>query len=213
MLWNMSEPQLFHHSSLVMEPSSFGSVQSGKVVHANSHHVAMSDNVANSCFVHDKTQEVCTEIARENVEIDLSDFSSTMSFGVLRESSSTQTIQPIISTRSDSSTFSCVESDHNVHNLTLDGGISWDRDTACLYLSSNKAFRFRFAESDGLSSSSRLCLEGLDPETGVYVPKVEFTKDWILVYFQNGKVVSNLVIGACHFGLIVVRYNVKVRFL
>jgi hypothetical protein len=37
---------------------------------------------------------------------------------------------------------------------------------ASLYLSSNKAFRFRYVESDGISPS-RLVLEGLDESTEV----------------------------------------------
>lgn len=150
------------------------SVSCGSIVHKNTSLVQHGEEVSKSSFVHDATTDVSTEISRDQVVMESG--GASMSLGVLHEfHNGIKTIQPVINTTSAGTTFSSLDSD-SVYNLTLDGSISWDSDDASLYLSSNKAFRFRYVETDGLSPS-RLVLEGLDEDTGAYLPKVEFSSD------------------------------------
>lgn len=170
----MSDPNSLQYPSLVNE--SLTSISSGVVVHKNTSHVSLTQDVAKSSFVHNTLDGTSTEICRDEVEMNMEGSSATVSLGVLHEfADGVKTIQPVISTSPDATTISSVESE-SVFNLTLDGSISWNSDDASLYLSSNKVFRFRYIKSDGISSS-RLALEALDEESGVYLPKVEFLSD------------------------------------
>ena len=171
----MSDPISIPYPSMLEQSESMTSVSCGRIVHRNTSHVTAGLEVSKASYVHDSSTNLSTEISREQVVMDPTGDSASMSLGVLHESGGIKTIQPVITTTSAATIVTSLDSD-SVYNLTLDGSISWDRDDACLYLSSNKAFRFRYVESDGLSPS-RLVLEGLDESTGVYLPKVEFTSD------------------------------------
>lgn len=171
----MSDPISIPYPSLLEQSQSMTSVSCGRLVHKNTSHVTVGQEVSKAAYVHDASTNLSTEICREEVVMDPTGNSASMSLGVLHESGGIKTIQPVISTTAAATIITSLDSD-SVYNLTLDGSISWDRDDASLYLSSNKAFRFRYVESDGYLPS-RLVLEGLDESTGVYLPKVEFTSD------------------------------------
>lgn len=172
----MSDPLALPYASLAQDSEALTSVSCGRIVHKNVNHVTLGQEVSKASYVHDSSTNFSTEIARDQVVMDTTGDSASMSFGVLHESlGGVKTMQPIISTSPTATTVSSLEAD-SVYNLTLDGSISWNTNDASLYLSSNKAFRFRYVESDGFSSS-RLVLEGLDESTGSYLPKVEFSTD------------------------------------
>lgn len=171
----MSEPLSLTYPSLVDVSDNLTSVSCGRIVHNNTYHVTQGQEVCNSSFVHDESGGTSTEIQRDSVVMDPSGDSASMYLGVLHETDSIKTLQPVIKTSSDKTTLTSVNST-SVYNLTLDGSISWDTDSASLYLSSNKNFRFRYVESDGINPS-RLALEGLNDLNGLYDPKVEFTTD------------------------------------
>ena len=161
---------------MLQQAESLTSASCGTIVHRNANYVTLGQEVSNASYVHDALTNTSTEIVRDQVVMDPTGDSASVSLGVLHESApGVKTIQPIIQTTSGATTFTSLKSD-SVINLTLDGSISWDSDDACLYLSSNKAFRFHYVESDGMSPS-RLVLEGLDESSGVYLPKVEFSTD------------------------------------
>ena len=171
----MSDPISIPYPSMVEQSQAMTSVSCGRIVHKNTSNVALGLQVSKASYVHDALTDLSTEISREEVVMDPTGDSASMSLGVLHESGGVKTIQPVITTTPAATTVTSLDSD-SVYNLTLDGSISWDTDDASLYLSSNKAFRFRYVESDGISPS-RLVLEGLDEDTGVYLPKVEFSTD------------------------------------
>lgn len=170
----MSEPISLPYPSMIDQSQLMTSVSCGRIVHRNTSHVTAGLEVSKASYVHDTSTNLSTEISREQVVMDPAGNSASMSLGVLQEfSDGIKTIQPVITTTPAATTVTSLDSSA-VYNLTLDGSISWDSDDACLYLSSNKAFRFRYVESDGLSPS-RLVLEGLDESTQMYLPKVEFS--------------------------------------
>ena len=170
----MSDPLSVPYPTVLDQSQSLTSTSCGRIVHKNANFVTLGQEVSKASYVHDTSKNTSTEIARDQVVMDPTGDSATISLGVLHDNG-VKTIQPIISTNSAATTLSSLDSD-SVYNLTLDGSMSWDTDDACLYLSSNKAFRFRYVESDGFSPS-RLVLEGLDESSGVYLPKVEFSTD------------------------------------
>lgn len=171
----MSDPISLSYPSLVQQSDKLTSVSCGRVVHNNTCHVTQGQKVYTSSFVHDDSDGMSTEITRDEVVMDSSGTSSSMYLGVLQEFSSVQTMQPIVTTNPETTMITSLDSS-SVYNLTLDGSISWDKDSSCLYLSANKAFRFRYIESDGVLPS-RLVLEGLNETTDSYDPKVEFSSD------------------------------------
>lgn len=172
----MSDPISLPYPSMLEQSQSMTSVSCGKIVHKNTSNVANGQEFSNASYVHDPSTDLSTQISREQVIMDPTGDASSLSLGVIHEfSSGIKTIQPVITTTSRATTVSSLNSE-SVYNLTLDGSISWGTDDASLYLSSNKAFRFRFVESNG-TAPSRLVLEGLNENTGVYLPKVEFCTD------------------------------------
>lgn len=172
----MSDPISLPYPSMLEQSQSMTSVSCGRIVHKNTSNVTLGQEVSNASYVHDPSTDLSTEISREQVVMDPTGDAASMSLGVLHEfSNGIKTIQPVITTTSNSTTVTSLDSE-SVYNLTLDGSISWDTDDASLYLSSNKAFRFRFVESNG-TAPSRLVLEGLDENNNVYLPKVEFSTD------------------------------------
>lgn len=152
----------------------FSIVSSGKVLLRNKYQVALAEKVQNSSYVNDESSGETTEISRDKIE--LNGETASISLGSMYETvSGVKTIQPVLKTTPTETNIMSISSD-TVCNLTLDGSIAWDRDEACLYLAANKAFRFRYVESDGISSS-RLVLEGYSESTSTYLPKVEFSRD------------------------------------
>jgi hypothetical protein len=174
-----SDPRSLPHPSLVKYTKSLSSACCGRIVHSNTNLIApgKEEDATKASYVYNVEDDHTTEICRDEVKMDPVQNSASMTLGVLHEAEpgGTKTIQPIISTTSAATTLTSLDST-GVYNLTLDGSVSWDRDEACLYMSSNKAFRFRYVESDGVSPS-RLALEGLSNDTGEYRPKVEFLTD------------------------------------
>ena len=171
----MSDPLTLSYPSLVGVSDKLTSVSCGRIVHNNTSHVTQGQETCNSSFVHDDSGGTSTEIQRDEIIMDPSGDSASMYLGVLHETESIKTMQPVITTTSEKTTLTSLDSS-SVYNLTLDGSISWDTDSASLYLSSNKTFRFRYVESDGISPS-RLVLEGLNDLNGLYDPKIEFSTD------------------------------------
>lgn len=174
----MNTPKDTPYSSTVLSNvSTLAPLTTGVLVHKDKYQIVLDsgETVYNSSYIHDEASGESVEIAREEVSMDGSGLSAQMSFGVLQEDSGVQTIQNIISTTPSSTTISSFDSLlSSMCNLKIDGsGISWDRDDACLYLSSNKRFRFQYVESD-LTNPARLSLQGYDDDTSLYVTKAEF---------------------------------------
>lgn len=162
---------------MIEQSQAMTSVSCGSIIHKNTSHVTLGQQVSKASYVHDTLTGLSTEISREEVVMDPTGDSASIALGVLHDSGGIKTIQPVITATPASTIVTSLDpSSVYVYNLTLDGSISWDTNDASLYLSSNKAFRFRYVESNGISPS-RLVLEGLDEGTGVYMPKVEFSTD------------------------------------
>jgi len=174
----MSTPVVPPYSTLVSLSSNLAPVCAGTIIHRNKSQVTSGSEINNSTYIHDVTLDTSTEIARDVVKMDTSGSTSTISLGVLNEDSTPeQTIQPIVQSAPSSTTVTSVDNTTpSVCNLTLDGSISWDKDSACLYLSSNKVFRFRYIVTDG-TEPSRLALEGYSDSLLTYLPKAEWTTD------------------------------------
>lgn len=174
----MSTPVEPPYSSIVVLSTSLAPVCAGTIVHRNKNQVTSGSEIYNSTYVHDSVTDVSTEIAREVVSMDPSGSTSTMTMGVLNEATGpVQTLQPVVTTSPSSTILTSVDNvSPSVCNLTLDGSISWDKDDACLYLSSNKVFRFRYIVTDG-TNPSRLALEGYSDSLSTYLPKAEWTTD------------------------------------
>lgn len=171
----MSDPIPIQYPSMVEQSQAMTSVSCGSIIHKNTSHVTLGQQVSKASYVHDTSTGLSTEISREEVVMDPTGDSASIALGVLHDSGGIKTIQPVITTTPASTVVTSLDPS-NVYNLTLDGSISWDTNDASLYLSSNKAFRFRYVQSNGISPS-RLVLEGLDEGAGVYMPKVEFSTD------------------------------------
>lgn len=170
----MTTPTSLAFPSLVQQTTDFSSVACGRIVHNDAHHVTAGQQISKSIYIHDESIDQSTEIARDEVTLDTT--GASMTLGVLKETASgVKTMQPVVTTTPEHTVITSLSGDA-VFNLTLDGSISWDRGSACLYLSANKAFRFRYVESDGVLPS-RLVLEGLDEYSSEYRPKIEFTTD------------------------------------
>lgn len=153
----------------------FSIVTSGNVLYRDKYQVTSSTTIQNSFYVHDESINESTEISRNTVELNENDTASVSLSSLYQSISQIKTIQPVLKTTPTETKISTISSD-NVFNLTLDGSISWDSDEACLYLSANKAFRFRYVASNG-TNPSRLVLEGYSDATSTYLPKVEFSTD------------------------------------
>lgn len=170
-----------YSSTVLANSSQLAPLVSGTIVHKEKHQVIPSstdDVLYSSSYVHDENTGESVEVAREEVTMDESGSSAQFTFGVLQEDASgVQTIRNVISTNPSSTTISSTDSGLNsMCNLKIDGGISWDTDDACLYLSSNKRFRFKYIESDGFNPA-RLSIQGFDNTTSTYVTKADFFTD------------------------------------
>jgi len=174
----MSTPVEPPHSSIVALSSNLAPICAGTIIHRNKNQITSGSEINNSTYVHDTGLNTSTEIAREVVTMDTAGTTSTISLGVLNEDSTPeQTIQPVVVSTPSSTTVTSVDnSTPSVCNLTLDGSISWDKDDACLYLSANKVFRFRYIVTDGIEPS-RLALEGYSDTFLTYLPKAEWSTD------------------------------------
>ncbi|ACH46838.1 unknown [Feldmannia species virus] len=155
-----------------VDTSSLGCMSCGDVVHGEV--VNIGDLVCSS-FSYDEESGEAREVSRDDVIVDSSSGSVSFRSSVRSKNS---TMQPVLISASSQSCVKSSTDNELFTTLTLDGGISWDSSTACLYLSADKLFRFRFAESDGVNPS-RLILEALGSENGggTYLPKAEFTSE------------------------------------
>lgn len=177
----MSDSLSFPFPSLVEHTKYLSSASCGSIVHGNTNLVSSDGNeVSRGSYVRDAQSLGTTEVCRDQVCLSVEENTGEMSFGVLHEvnteeSGLVKTIQPVVHTTTERTTLTSVDS-VDVCRLTFDGSISWNKNEACLYLSSNRVFRFRFIESDGISPS-RLAIQGLNEETGEYTSKVEFSTD------------------------------------
>ena len=152
----------------------FAFASSGQVLYKNKYQLSSNVSSSVSCYVYDNAEEQTTEISRDTFETDGD--TASISLGVLHEPTpGDKKIVPVLKANPTETEISSVSAD-SVCNLTINGSIAWDRNDACLYLSANKAFRFRFLESDGILSS-RLVLEGYSEENSAYLPKAEFSTD------------------------------------
>ncbi len=171
----MSSERDLSHPSLVQSMEYLSVVSSGSIVHNDKNQVSLGQTQTNSTYVHDTSDDTTLEISRDDVILDTSGDNAKANMGVLVSVNGEQNMKTVLSSDANSTVMSSIEGTL-ISNFTLDGDISWDRDESCLYLSANKAFRFRFHESDGIIPS-RLTLEGLNETTLEYMPKVEFHTD------------------------------------
>lgn len=147
----------------------------GTIVHNDKSQVSQGTTQSNSTFVFDSSSQRTTEICRNDAVLAASGDSAHVELGTLVSVDGDKGMKSIINSSPTRTVFSSLQ-DGLPANLTLDGSIAWDRDESCLYLSANKAFRFRYTESNGVAPSM-LVLEGLNPETLQYVPKFEVSSD------------------------------------
>lgn len=174
----MSTPEDPPYSSTALLASTLAPVSTGVFVHKHKHQIITdSENeVFNSTYVHDTDLDTSTEIARERVSMEEDATSAKLTLGVLHtNTSSLQQIQSVVCTDASQTVISSTDGSSSC-NLTLDGSISWDTDDASLYLSTDKSFRIRFVESDGIVPS-RLVIEGYSTVESDYLPKAEFYAD------------------------------------
>lgn len=171
----MSSEGVFPSESLAPIIENLSTISSGFLMHKDSYNVSSGMTNSNSCYVYDSSNNSTSEIYRESVTMRTGGESAYASLGVLLDDAGIKTIQPVITTCPESTVFTSIGGGR-VCNLTLDGSISWDRDDACLYLSANKAFRFRYVEADQINPS-RLVLEGYNDSSTEYVAKIEFSTD------------------------------------
>ena len=170
----MSTPTELPIDALTNVVGDFAFASTGQVLYRNKYQISPSATNTISCYVYDDSEAVTTEISRDTFETDGQ--TASISLGVLYEPSlGDKQILPVLQSN-PTETQVCSVSSESVCNLTMNGSIAWDRNEACLYLSANKAFRFRFMESDGILAS-RLVLEGYSDEQSAYLPKAEFSTD------------------------------------
>lgn len=174
----MSTPEDPPYPSTVALASTLASASTGVFIHKHKHQIITDSEseIYNSTYVHDDVLDTSTEIARERVSMEEDGSSAKLTLGVLHtNTSSLKQIQSVICTDATNTVISSTDGSSSC-NLTLDGSISWDTDDASLYLSSNKSFRIRFIETDGLVPS-RLVIEGYSVTASDYLPKAEFYAD------------------------------------
>lgn len=169
----MSSERVLSHPSVSMDNLSV--VACPAILHNDKSQVSLDQVQSNSVFVFESSSGETTEISRDEVTMDASGGSAHATMGVLVSVGGEKSMKNVIKSDAASTTISTIQGT-SVSNFTIDGSIFWDRDESCLYLSANKAFRFRFIESDGVSPSM-LVLEGLSPSTLEYLPKVESSTD------------------------------------
>ncbi|CAM9133845.1 unnamed protein product, partial [Ectocarpus sp. 8 AP-2014] len=150
-------------------------VACGTIVHNDKTQVASGNTQSNSRFVYDQQSQDTTEVSRNATVLDASGQSAHVELSTLVTVDGERSMQPVIKSSPTSTTFSSLRGGL-VANLTIDGSISWDRDESCLYFAANRAFRFKYIESNGISPSM-LVLEGLNPTTLQYTPKFEISSD------------------------------------
>lgn len=115
-------------------------ISSDVIMQRNYCSVSSESTNSNSRYVYHSSSNSTCDVCRDVITQTLGG-SAFASLGVLHEDSGVKKIQSVTSTCPESSPrWSC--------NLTLDGNTSWDGDDACLDLSANKAFRFKFVETD-----------------------------------------------------------------
>lgn len=167
-----------YSSTVISNIPSLAPLTSGVIVHKDKYHVIQNpedESVYNSSYIHDENSGESIEIAREEVTMEESGDSAEISLGVLRDDSGTQKIQSVIKSSPSTTKISSLQSSINdMCNLKIDGsGISWDKNDACLYLSSNKRFRIKYVESDEFQPA-RLSIQGYSDSISNYVTKAEF---------------------------------------
>lgn len=151
------------------------SVACGTVFHNNKSQVSTGSTQSNSSFVYDTQSQETTEVSRNDAVLGDDGQSAHIEMGNLVTVNGERGIQGVIKSDATSTTLSSLQGGLTAR-LTIDGSLSWDRDECCLYLSANKAFRFKYIESDGIKPSM-LVLEGLNPTTLQYMPKFEISSD------------------------------------
>lgn len=168
----MSEERTLAHPSVSLD--NLSGVACGTIVHHNKNQVSPGSTQSNSSFVYDSPNQRTTEVSRNDAVLQAPG-QSYVELGTLVTVAGEQNMKPIVTSSAASTVLSSLQ-DGLASNMTIDGSISWDRDESCLYLSANKAFRFRYIESDGVMPSM-LVLEGLNPTTLGYVAKFEISSD------------------------------------
>lgn len=151
------------------------SVACGTLIHNNKSQVSMGSIQSNSSFVYDTQSQATTEVSRNDAVLDEKGQSARVGMSNLVTVNGERGIQTVINSDATSTILSSLRGGLTAR-LTVDGSLSWDRDECCLYLSANKAFRFKYIESDGIRPSM-LVLEGLNPITLQYAPKLEISSD------------------------------------
>lgn len=168
----MSDERSLAHPSVSLE--NLSGVACGTIVHHNKDQVSSGSTQSNSSFVYDSNSQRTTEVSRTETVLQAPG-ESHVELGTLVTVGGEKAMKAVITTSPTSTVMSSLQGGLAA-NLTIDGSISWDRDESCLYLSANRAFRFRYMESDGVMPSM-LVLEGLNPVTLDYVPKFEISSD------------------------------------
>lgn len=150
-------------------------VACGTIFHNNTSQVAAGSTQSNSSFVYDALTHETTEVSRNDAVLDDDGQSAHVEMGNLVTVNGEKGVQGVVRSDPMSTTLSSLQEGLTAR-LTIDGSLSWDRDECCLYLSANKAFRFKYIESNGISPSM-LVLEGLNNTTLKYLPKFEISSD------------------------------------
>lgn len=169
----MSGERVLAHPSVSLQ--SMSGVACGTIVHNDKNQVASDGRQTNSCFTYDPEGGTTTEVSRTDAVLESSGETAHVELGSLVTVGGEKSMKNVIQTGPFGTVVSSLKGTL-VSNMTIDGSIAWDRDESCLYLSANRAFRFRYAESDGVRPSM-LVLEGLNPNTLEYKPKIEFFSD------------------------------------
>ena len=169
----MSEERALAHPSVTLD--SMSGVACGTIVHNDKAQVASGNTQSNSSFVYDPLSQHTTEVSRSAAVLDASGQTAHLELSTLVTVDGERSMQPVITLSPSGTKFTSTQGGSTA-NLTIDGSIAWDLDESCLYLSSNRAFRFKYVESNGISPSM-LVLEALNPVTLEYTPKFEISSD------------------------------------
>ena len=126
-----------------------------------------------SSWVYDTEAATIAEATRIVHTIDETSASGTLSIGVRHtDADSNAFIEPVIECSSGATTISAQDDSDNTVSTTIDPtGISFDTDGACIYFGAAQKFRIIFRDG----TPSTLAIESLDPDTGTYMTRSEFS--------------------------------------
>ena len=162
--------------SMVDSVETMGTTCSGTLVTGDRFTVSQTGDNYESVYVYDETGEDSTEISRDTTTLDSTGVSSSLILsGLYSDTSGIKTIQDVIHMEPERSVLTSID-ETSVSSVTIDGSISWDKNDCCLYMASDKIFRFKYNPGTE-TQSPRLSLEALNQAGTSYVPKFEIEKN------------------------------------